>query len=52
MMNQIEHKIENKDLDDDSELRQLSGCKDQLSLVEMGNGARLIVKEETEILIP
>ena len=52
MMNQIENKIESKDLPEDCELRQLSGCRDQIALIEMGNGTRLIVKDETEILIP
>ena len=52
MMNQIENKIESRNLADDCELKQLSGCRNQLSLVEMGNGTRLIVKDESEILIP
>ena len=52
MMNQIEDKIENRNLPEDSELRQLSGCRNQLSLIEMGNGTRLIVKDESEIMIP
>ena len=52
MMNQIENKIESRNLADDFELKQLSGCRNQLSLVEMGNGTRLIVKDESEILIP
>jgi hypothetical protein len=52
MMNQIENKIESKNLPEDNELKLLSGCRNQLSLIEMGNGTRLIVKEESEILIP
>ena len=52
MMNRIEDKIDNKKLPEDCELRQISGCRNQLSLVEMGNGTRLIVKNEIEILIP
>ena len=52
MMNAIENKVESKDLQSDSELRQISGCRDQISLVEMEKGTRLIVKNETEILIP
>ena len=52
MMNQIENKTENRYISEDCELKQLSGCRDQLSLVEMGNGTRLIVRDELEILIP
>jgi hypothetical protein len=52
MMNALENKIETKDLPVDSELRQLSGCRIEMSLVELSNGTRLIVKNETEILIP
>ena len=52
MMNNIENKVESKDLSMDSELRQLSGCRDQISLVQLDNGTRLIVKNEGEILIP
>ena len=52
MMNKIEDKIDNNKLPADSELRQLSGCRNQLSLIEMGNGTRLIVRNESEILIP
>ena len=51
MMNSIENKVESKDLPEDSELCQLSGCRDQISLVELSNGTRLIVKNESEILI-
>jgi hypothetical protein len=52
MMNSLENKRETKDLPVDSELRQLSGCRNEMSLVELSNGTRLIVKNETEILIP
>ena len=52
MMNSLENKVETKYLPDDSELRQLSGCRDEISLVELSNGTRLIVKNESEILIP
>ena len=52
MMNMIKNKTENKYIPEDCELKQLSGCRDTLSLVEMGNGTRLIVRDELEILIP
>ena len=52
MMNQIENKTESKHIGENSELKQLSGCRDQLSLVELGNGTRLIVRDELEILVP
>ena len=40
MMNQIENKTESRYISEDCELKQLSGCRDQLSLVEMGNGTQ------------
>ena len=52
LLNSLENKIENKDLPRDCELRQLSGCRDELSWVELGSGACIIVKNSSEILIP
>ena len=51
MLNTLENNSEIKDLPDDNELRQLSGCRDQISIVTLGTGIRLIVKKEAEILI-
>ena len=40
-----------KDLPTESELRAYSGCKDNISVIEMGGGHRLILKNG-EILVP
>ena len=40
-----------KDLPPESELRSYSGCKDNISVVEMAGGHRLILKNG-EILVP
>ena len=47
----IENKVETKDLPEDSELRKLSGCKDDISVAESAQGQRLILKNG-EILVP
>ena len=51
-MNMIENNTTKKYIPTDCELKQLSGCKDTLSLIEMSNGARLIIRNGEEILIP
>ena len=52
MLNQIENKIEIANLPADGELRQMGKGINSLAIVEMENGTRLIVRDETEILIP
>ena len=52
MLNQIENKIELVNLPADGELRQMGKGINNLAIVEMDNGTRLIVRDETEILIP
>ena len=52
MLNALENNVENKDLPNDSKLRQLSGCRDPISMVTLRTGTRLSIKNETEILIP
>ena len=52
MMNQIENKVEVAELPANRELRKVSGGLNNISLVELDNGTHLIVKDETEILIP
>ena len=37
MLNSLENKIESKNLPRDCELRQLSGCRNEMSLVELSN---------------
>ena len=44
MLVAIENKVETKDLPKDSELRKLSGCKDDISVAELAKGHRLILK--------
>ena len=51
MLVAIENKVEIKDLPEDSELRSLSGCKDNISVAELAGGHRLILKSG-EILVP
>ena len=46
----LENKVETKDLPD-SELRNFTGWKESLSVVEMAGGHRLILKNG-EILVP
>ena len=46
MLNGLENDTETKDLPDDNELRQLSGCRDQVSIATLKAGKRLIVKNE------
>ena len=52
MLNTLKTITETKDLPEDYEIRQLSGCRNKLSIVTLTVGTRLIVKDETEILIP
>ena len=51
MMAAIENKIDIKDLPDYSELRKLSGCRETISIAEIGGGHRLILRN-WEILVP
>ena len=51
MLADIENKVEMTDLSADSELRAYSGCKDNISVAELGGGHRLILKSG-EILVP
>lgn len=51
-MNQIENKVDLSDLPAKCELRKVSGGINNISLVELDNGTRLMLKDETEILIP
>ena len=50
MLNTVENGATN--LPENSELRQLSSHRDRLSVVTLSLFARLIVRDETEILIP
>ena len=52
MLNDIENDTVTQDLPLESEIRKLSGYRNTLSVVILPAGTRLIVKEETEILIP
>ena len=52
MMNHIENDTEFEHLPSESELEQLKDVKDRISIVTFEAGTRLIVKDESEILIP
>ena len=52
MLNDIENRTPAKDLQEDSELRKISGLLGELGTVVMPDGTRLIVRNGTEILIP
>ena len=52
MMNYIESDTDFEDLAPDCELKQMKEFMDRMSLVTLDGGNRLIVKDETEILIP
>ena len=52
MMNYIESDTEDKDIAPDCELKLMKDFRDRMSLVTLEGGKRLIVRDETEILIP
>ena len=53
MMNYLETDTEYNDIDPECELKQMKEFMGRLSIVTLdGHGTRLIVKDETEILIP
>ena len=52
MMNHIENYSEFDNIPADSELRQLKDFLDRMSIVTLEAGTQLIVKDESEILIP
>ena len=43
-LNALEDNTDKKELPNDNELRQLSGCTDQMSIVTVRTGTKLIVK--------
>ena len=51
MLVAIEYKVETKDLPEDSEVRKLSRCKEDISVAELAGGHCLILKNG-EILVP
>ena len=51
MLNNIENDTETQDLPLDSEIRQLLIIRNRMSVVTLDTGTRLIVKDESEILI-
>ena len=52
MLNNIENDTETQDLPLDSDIRQLLSFRIRMSVVTLDAGTRLIVKDESEILIP
>ena len=44
-MSLVERRVQPKDLPLDSELKQIEGCLQELRVVEMGNGDRLLCKD-------
>ena len=48
----IESNTDDNDIAPDCELKQMKEFRDRMSLVTLEGGNRLIVKDETEILIP
>lgn len=52
MLNDIENRTPAKELQEDSELRNISGLLKELGTVVMPDGTRLIVRDGTEILVP
>ena len=45
LMSLVERRVQPKDLPLDSELKQIEGCLQELRVVEMGNGDRLLCKD-------
>ena len=52
MMNYLESDTEFKDIDKNCELKFMKESMDRMSVINLDSGTRLIVKDETEILIP
>ena len=52
MVKDIESNISSKDLSEDSELRQLAASREEIKVIQMGRGLRLIVKDESKIFVP
>ena len=52
MMNHIENDTDFDDIPPEYELKQLKEFMDRMSIVNLDAGTRLIVKDESEILIP
>ena len=52
MMNYIESDTDDNDIAPDCELKQMKDFQDRMSLVTLDGGNILIVRYETEILIP
>ena len=52
MLNNIENDTEIQDIPADSKVRQLLSLRNRMSVVTLDAGTRLIVKDESEILIP
>ena len=52
MIKDIEDNIPSKDLSEESELRQLAASREDIKVIQLGRGLRLIVRGESEILIP
>ena len=52
LLQHVENKTDYKHLTDDSELRMIRDSIPRLGIVELDTGARLIVRDATEILIP
>ena len=52
MLNYLESDTEYNDIDPNCELKQMKEFMDRMSVVTLDTGTRLIVKDETEIMIP
>ena len=52
MCNDIENNMAAKDLPEDSELRKVSGLLEDLGVVTMSDGSRIIVRDNQEVFIP
>ena len=52
MMNHIENATDFDDIPTDYELKQLKEFMDRMSVINLDAGTQLIVKDESEILIP
>ena len=52
MLKDIESNIPSKELSEDNELRQLAASREEIKVIQLGRGLRLIVRGESEILVP
>ena len=49
---EIENNIPSKDLPQECELMQLSASREDIKVMQLGRGLRLIIRDSSDILVP